>query len=104
MPRAKRALAEADPNASAPAPAAKKASSGKASSGTVLGKENQPFKSKTVAELSSMLKERGLPHTGKKGDLVRRLEETTKTISRAEKATSSKAADSHEGSGVGGPH
>lgn len=31
-----------------------------------------------------MLKERGLPHTGKKAELVQRLEEPNKTISQAE--------------------
>lgn len=81
MPRPKRTLAEADPNASVPAPATKKASTGAAS-----GKENENYRSKTVVELVNLLKERGLPSRGRKAELVQRLEETTKTISRAGKA------------------
>ena len=93
MARNKRTLAEVDPNASS-APAAKKPSVGGA-----LGKENQHFKSKTVAELATMLKERGLPHTGKKAELVQRLEDTSKTISRAGEATTP-SDDSHKTSEV----
>jgi SAP domain len=91
MPRTKRTLAEADPNASVLAPAAKKASRGAA-----VGKENQNYKSKTVAELTSILKERGLPHTGKKAELIQRLADTTRTITQAGEATmagKSEAAD-----------
>jgi SAP domain len=77
MPAPKRTLAEADPSASAPAPAAKKASP------RVIqpGEMNQDFKSKTVAELTSMLKERGLPHTGRKAQLIQRLDDASKTTS-----------------------
>ena len=66
MPRAKRPLAEADANA----PSSKKATMRAAS-----GKENvaASYSSKTVAELSEMLKERLLPRSGKKADLVQRL-------------------------------
>jgi SAP domain len=81
MPRTKRTLVEADPNASAPAPASRKASPSVAS-----GKDNQNYRVKTVAELAKMLEDRGLPHTGKKAELVQRLDETSKTISRAGEA------------------
>jgi SAP domain len=81
MPRTKRTLAEADSNSSAPAPAAKKASPERASE-----KGNQNYKTKTVAELASMLKDLGLPHTGKKAELVQHLDDTSKTISRAGEA------------------
>ena len=61
MPRAKRPLTEAD---------AKKAMKSSAS-----GKENDgaSYSGKTVAELSEILKERSLPCSGKKADLVQRL-------------------------------
>lgn len=91
MPRIKRTLAEADPNASAPAPVAKKASRERAT-----GKENMSYKSKTVPELVSMLKERGLPHKGKKAELIERLEETSKTnprLGEVTEATASHGAD-----------
>ena len=67
MPRAKRPLAEVDANAG---PASKKVATG-----SVDGKENlaATYTKKTVPELSEMLKERSLPHTGKKADLVDRL-------------------------------
>ncbi len=61
MPRVKRNLVEADPDASAPAPTSYPKRS---QVGIALGKEVQPFKSKTVAELSIMLKARGLPLYG----------------------------------------
>jgi SAP domain len=77
MPVLKRTLAEADPTASASAPAAKKASPEVAEPGQM----NQDFRSKTVAELTSMLKERGLPHTGRKAQLIQRLEDAGETTS-----------------------
>lgn len=66
MPRAKRPLTEADANT----PGAKKAMKSSAS-----GKENDgaSYSGKTVAELSEILKERSLPCSGKKADLVQRL-------------------------------
>jgi selenophosphate synthase len=67
MPRAKRPLAEADPNAAAPAP--------KRSMPESTGNENEDYSKKTVVELSSLCKERTLKVTGKKGDLIARLEE-----------------------------
>ena len=94
MPPTKRPLAEADPNATAPAPVAKRASHGPASC-----KDSQDYKLKTVAELASMLKERGLPHTGKKAELVQRLDVTQETISRAGEAST--AADTHIAKKVG---
>jgi hypothetical protein len=66
MPRAKRPLAEADPNASAPA--------AKRNMPEDTGKENsKPLVKMTVAELSSLCKERKLKVTGKKDDLIARL-------------------------------
>jgi SAP domain len=75
MPVLKRRLAEADPNASSAAPAAKKASPEVAQPSQM----NQDLKSKTVAELASMLKERGLPHKGRKAELIQRLEDAGET-------------------------
>lgn len=37
------------------------------------------YSKKTVAELTEILKSRSLPHTGKKADLVARLNEADKT-------------------------
>ena len=42
------------------------------------------YQKKTVAELTEILKSRSLPHTGKKADLVARLNEADK---KAESAT-----------------
>jgi hypothetical protein len=65
MPRAKRPLAEADPNASAPAP--------KRSVPESIGKVNEDYSKKTVAELASLCKEHKLRVGGKKDELVARL-------------------------------
>ena len=72
MPRQKRTLAEADANASQPAPK-------RSTTTTPAGKENQmsALGSKTNAELPSMLKVRGLPHSGKKAELIARLAESS---------------------------
>ena len=77
MPRAKRPLADADANA---APAPKRVARG---SSTNQDQENQAnnqakiqaieYEKKTVPELAKLLKERSLPHSGRKVDLVRRL-------------------------------
>ena len=83
MPRAKRPLAEAGANAP---PASKKVAIGSGS-----GKENlaATYSKETVAKLSEMLKERSLPHSGKKADLIQRLisseDGNSKQSERAEK-------------------
>jgi len=77
MPVLKRTLAEADPTASTSARGAKKASP----EVVQRGQMDQDFKSKTVAELASMLKERGLPHKGRKAELIQRLEDAGETTS-----------------------
>ena len=69
MPQPKRPLSESDANASAPP-------SKRNSKGSTSGKENATavdYSSKTVSELSDLLKERSLPHSGKKAVLVERL-------------------------------
>ena len=68
MPRAKRPLAEMDPNAPTSAPK-------RTSSGTAEGKENTvlvDYSKETVSELKERLKDRELPSSGKKADLVER--------------------------------
>lgn len=71
MPRAKRPLAEADPNASrAPADAKRaKPIPAKNTTNTIDG-----YESRSKEELGTILKERGLPHTGTKKVLNQRLE------------------------------
>lgn len=68
MPRQKRTLDEADANTVQPAPDISKTTA-------LAGEENQmsALGSKTNAELASMLKDRGLPYSGKKADLIARL-------------------------------
>lgn len=70
MARQKRTFAESDADTSQPTSEISK------STMRPTGKGNQAgdLGSKTNAELGSMLKARGLPHTGKKADLLARLE------------------------------
>ena len=74
MPRQKRPLAEVDANISkASEPAKKKSSTGS----TSAEKENSNapnYGSKTLAELRKILKERSMPHSGTKSELVDRLD------------------------------
>jgi SAP domain len=96
MPRAKRALAEADANASQPA--LKKVSK---NTSAATGNENQmeSLASKTNAELISMLKDRGLPRTGNKTQLVARLQDSAGASSSSEgnvKASSNKSSNEME--------
>ncbi|TVY83850.1 hypothetical protein LSUE1_G001625 [Lachnellula suecica] len=71
MPRAKRPLAEADPNGSRAGPNAKK---GKTSN-TDIQLPADKYGSMTKEELSTVLRGRNMPHTGTKKVLVQRLEE-----------------------------
>lgn len=78
MPRAKRTLTDADATASKPA--SKKPSRNQQ---VAAGKGNQVecLISKTNAELTSMLKDRGLAHTGNKKQLAARLKDSTRAPS-----------------------
>ncbi|KAF4632613.1 hypothetical protein G7Y89_g5513 [Cudoniella acicularis] len=88
MPRAKRPLAELDPNASRAAPKAKHSKPNLPIERTEDGGTND-IKSKTKAELVEMLQERGLRHTGTKFELLKRLEDHREEMEKlAEKCKS----------------
>lgn len=90
MPRQKRPLAEADANS---APPAKRVSTGP----TASGQENvvPDYSKKSIAELKTLLRDRALPLTGKKQDLVQRLANTdTSTTTSRSRSTATNAKSS----------
>ena len=107
MPRAKRALAEADPNASAQEPAPKKTSTESkatksASQPAATGKENVEYQSQTIMQLKHLLHDRDLPCSGRKTKvtLIGFLEDDDKLIAEARKnAGSAKSAKDKASSG-----
>ncbi|KAH6670423.1 hypothetical protein B0J14DRAFT_96633 [Halenospora varia] len=72
MPRTKRPLAEADPNAARAAPKAKHSKTSDAKE-SINPSASDDYTSKTNDELVALLRERGLAHTGIKRTLVERL-------------------------------